>query len=210
MKTRFLAAVVISLLALCWLDSPKAQAYRGFGGFYRGGWGRGWGGWGRGWGVGFRGWGFGWNRPWFRPWYGGFYRPWFRPFYWAGYRPWGLGRGIYAGGYSPYYYGSYSAYAAPYYYGDSYYCPPSNGSYVPPVMPRSDNYFYNGGPQTMIPIPETTPTFPSTNRFVSVFPAYGEKARPITTVANRTPPVSYPAYGEQASPPTTLVSSSKR
>jgi hypothetical protein len=210
MKPRFLAAVVISLLFLCWFDSPKAQAWRGgwggWGAWGRGwgGWGRGWGGWGRGWGVGFRGWGFGWNRPWFRPWIG-VARPWFRPWGWS--RPWwGWGGPINAGGFSPYYYGNYSA--APSYYGNSYYCPPSNGAYMPPV-PLSDSYFYNGGPQ-MIPIPETTPSFPSTNRFVSLFPAYGEKARPITTVANRTPAVSYPAYGEQTSPPTTLVSTSKR
>jgi hypothetical protein len=231
MKGRsFSAVVVFTLVALCWLDAPKAQAWRGFG--YGGvGWrGVGWRGVGWGWGGWHRPW-IGWNRPWIgwnRPWIG-WNRPWIgwnRP--WIGwYRPWWgwrAGYPIYATGYSPYYYGNYSTYSMPYYgsYND---CQPINGSpgtYQYPVMPRSNggSFNYNGGPQTLVPIPEAVPVQPLNGQFISVqanktsirFPAYGEKSPPAATATATvpTPPIAYPAYGEQHTPPATLVSNSKR
>ena len=199
MKARSLAVVAITLLALCWLDTPKAQAWG-----YRGvGWGRGWGvGWGRPWGWGARPWGWGVARPWWgwgvaRPWWGwGVARPW-----------WGVG-----GGFVPY--GGY--------YGGSYdgYCPPGFGAYVsPPLVPSSNGtYVYDGS------VPYYAAAQPATllkNNIITVqaknqsapFPAYGQRAAPVTTAkgTTTTPSISYPAYGEQSTPvPVTVVSNSKR
>ena len=212
MKARSLAVVAITLLALCWLDTPKAQAWG-----YRGvGWGRGWGvGWGRPWG-----WGVGWGRPWgwsARPWGWGVARPWWgwgvaRPWWgWGVARPWwGVG-----GGFVPY--GGY--------YGGSFdsYCPPGYGAYVsppsfsPPWLPSSNGtYVYNGS------VPYYAAAQPATllkNNIITVqaknqsapFPAYGQRAAPVTTAKAATPSMSYPAYGEQSTPvPVTVVSNSKR
>jgi hypothetical protein len=237
MKVRLLAAA-IAIWAMCWLGSPKAQAWRGFSGVhggwgFRGGWGfhGGWGfrggfGWNRPWG-----WGWGWNRPWVRPWGLAWNRPWVRPWGWGwGWnrpwvRPWwGWNQPYFAASYSPADYGNFQPYGIPYFYSvnsnnydGGYYIP--NVAYAPqpnnsrPIMPLGDGTFaYNGGPQKQTPPPKTIPkpSQPLKGSFVSVFPAYGEQPRPITTAKVPTQPVSYPAYGDQPSTPATVVSSNKR
>jgi len=229
MKVRLLVAGAVALLALCWLGTPKAQAWRGGGWGFHGGFHRSWG-WGWGWNRPWArpwAWGWGWNRPWARPWGWAWNRPWVRPWGWGwGWnRPWvspwgGWNQPSFAASVSPAYYGNFQPYSVPYFYNGSSgnygginYAP--NGVYAPPptnnrpIMPRGDGTFpYNIGPQKQTP----PPALPLKNGFVSIFPAYGEQPRPITTakVSTPTPTISYPAYGEQPSPPATVVSSNKR
>lgn len=181
--------------------------YGGYRGFGYGGY-RGWGGYGY---SAYRGWGgYGW---------GGYYRP-----YYSYYRPYYPSVSFNFGYYRPYV-PYYNYYYPPqiYYYGPScYYYPIStdgaspnytqaivkveptriygqpNGGVVqvaPPAAPQNGSYYYDGGPQTPVPLPksgvETKPV-----------PAPPQKTIPLEGIPVSLPPKSpakyvYPAYGEK-------------
>jgi hypothetical protein len=84
--------------------------------------------------------------------------------------------------------------------------PSSNGTYV---YNGSVPYYAAAQPATLLK--NKSIIVQAKNQSVP-FPAYGQRAAPVTTAkATPTPSISYPAYGEQSVPlPVTVVSNSKR